>query len=77
MNEYPIILTLEQAAQMLQLSARTVQRMVSKGKMPGRRIIPITGAPDIVFHIPEDQIPEVDAYIAERLAAAHGKEQPI
>ena len=38
MNEYPIILTLEQAAEMLQLSARTVQRMVSKGKMPGRRI---------------------------------------
>ena len=24
------------------------------------------------FHIPEDQIPEVDAYIAERLAQAHG-----
>jgi len=38
MNEYPIILTLEQAAEMLQLSPRTVQRMVSKGKMPGRRI---------------------------------------
>ena len=38
MDEYPIILTLEQAAEMLQLSARTVQRMVSKGKMPGRRI---------------------------------------
>jgi PTS system nitrogen regulatory IIA component len=38
MNELPIILTLEQAAEMLQLSPRTVQRMVSKGKMPGRRI---------------------------------------
>ena len=38
MNEYPIILTLEQAAEMLQLSTRTVQRMVSKSKMPGRRI---------------------------------------
>lgn len=38
MDEYPIILTLEQAAEMLQLSARTVQRMVSKRKMPGRRI---------------------------------------
>jgi excisionase family DNA binding protein len=38
MDEYPIILTLEQAAEMLQLSARTVQRMVSKGNMPGRRI---------------------------------------
>ena len=38
MDEYPMILTLEQAAEMLQLSARTVQRMVSKGKMPGRRI---------------------------------------
>lgn len=38
MDEYPIILTLEQAAEMLQLSARTVQRLVSKGRMPGRRI---------------------------------------
>jgi excisionase family DNA binding protein len=38
MDEYPVILTLEQAAEMLQLSARTVQRMVSKGRMPGRRI---------------------------------------
>ena len=38
MDEYPMILTLEQAAELLQLSARTVQRMVSKGKMPGRRI---------------------------------------
>ncbi len=38
MDEFPIILTLEQAAEMLQLSARTVQRLVSKGKMPGRRI---------------------------------------
>ena len=36
--QYPVILTLEQAAEMLQLSTRTVQRMVSRGKMPGRRI---------------------------------------
>ena len=38
MSDFPIILTLEQAAEMLQLSARTVQRLVSKGQMPGRRI---------------------------------------
>jgi PTS system nitrogen regulatory IIA component len=38
MNEFPIILTLEQAAEMLQLSTRTIQRLVSKGGMPGRRI---------------------------------------
>ena len=38
MSELPIILTLEQAAEMLQLSTRTIQRLVSKGKMPGRRI---------------------------------------
>lgn len=38
MDEFPIILTLDQAAELLQLSPRTVQRMVSKGKMPGRRI---------------------------------------
>ncbi len=38
MSKFPIILTLEQAAQMLQLSSRTIQRLVSKGEMPGRRI---------------------------------------
>jgi len=38
MNEYPVILTLEQAAEMLQLSTRTIQRLVNKGRMPGRRI---------------------------------------
>lgn len=38
MDEFPIILTLEQAAELLQLSARTVQRLVSRGRMPGRRI---------------------------------------
>ena len=31
--------------------------------------------PRMVFIIPEDQIPEVDAYIAERLAQAHGDEK--
>jgi len=38
MSEYPEILTLEQAAAFLQISTRTVQRLVRDGQMPGRQI---------------------------------------
>ena len=44
-------------------------------KTPGRRCIPATRAPDVVFHIPEDQIAKVDAFIADRLSQGH-KEPP-
>jgi excisionase family DNA binding protein len=38
MNELPDVLTLEQAAKMLQVSPRTIQRMVAGGRMPGRQV---------------------------------------
>ncbi|RKZ11544.1 hypothetical protein DRQ50_13445 [bacterium] len=38
MQEYVEILTMEQAAEMLQVSTRTIQRMVKEGRMPGRQI---------------------------------------
>jgi excisionase family DNA binding protein len=38
MNELPEIMTIEQAADMLQVSARTIHRMVRKGQMPGRQV---------------------------------------
>ncbi len=34
----PEILTLEQAAAFLQVSPRTVQRLVAEGRMPGRQV---------------------------------------
>lgn len=36
--EYPTILTLQQAAEMLQISERTLQRIVKKGDVPGTQI---------------------------------------
>ena len=38
MKELPEILTLEQAAQFLQVSTRTIQRMVKEGRLPGRQV---------------------------------------
>ncbi len=38
MEEYPEILTLEQAAQLLQVSTRTIQRLVKTGEIPGRQV---------------------------------------
>jgi len=38
MSEYPEILTLAQAAALLQVSERTIHRMVKRGEMPGMRI---------------------------------------
>ncbi len=38
MKEYPEILTMEQAAELLHVSTRTVQRMVKDGRMPGRQV---------------------------------------
>jgi excisionase family DNA binding protein len=38
MSKLPEILTLEQTAQFLQVSTRTVQRMVKEGRMPGRQV---------------------------------------
>lgn len=38
MNEYPEILTMEQAAAYLQVSTRTLQRMVTDGRVPGRQV---------------------------------------
>jgi excisionase family DNA binding protein len=38
MSEFPEILTLEQAAAFLQVSTRTIQRMVKRSEMPGRRV---------------------------------------
>ena len=37
-SEYPEILTLQQAAEMLQISERTLQRMLKKGEIPGTQI---------------------------------------
>ncbi|MCP4572809.1 MAG: helix-turn-helix domain-containing protein [bacterium] len=36
--EFPPILTLEQAARLLQVSTRTIQRMVKDGRLPGRQV---------------------------------------
>jgi len=38
MSGYPEILTMEQAAQFLQVSTRTIQRMVKEGRLPGRQV---------------------------------------
>lgn len=38
MSEYPDILTLEQATAFLQVSTRTLQRLVRDGQMPGRQV---------------------------------------
>jgi excisionase family DNA binding protein len=38
MSDYPEILTMEQAADLLQVSVRTLQRMVKTGDVPGRRV---------------------------------------
>jgi len=38
MSSYPEILTLEQAAGFLQVSARTIQRLVADGRLPGRQV---------------------------------------
>jgi excisionase family DNA binding protein len=38
MSEFPEILTLQQAAELLQVSERTIKRMVKRGEMPGTRI---------------------------------------
>jgi excisionase family DNA binding protein len=37
-SDYPEILTLQQAAELLQVSERTIQRMVKRGEMPGAQI---------------------------------------
>lgn len=37
-SSYPEILTLQQAAELLQVSERTVHRMVKRGELPGARI---------------------------------------
>lgn len=37
-SECPEILTLQQAAAMLQISERTIQRMLKKGEIPGTQI---------------------------------------
>ena len=37
-SKYPEILTLQQAAEMLQISERTIQRMLKKGELPGSQI---------------------------------------
>lgn len=37
-SSFPEILTLEQAAEMLQVSLRTMQRLAKDGKLPGRQI---------------------------------------
>ncbi|MCK9995656.1 MAG: helix-turn-helix domain-containing protein [Candidatus Krumholzibacteria bacterium] len=37
-SKYPEILTLQQAAEMLQISERTIQRMLKMGEIPGTRI---------------------------------------
>jgi excisionase family DNA binding protein len=36
--KYPEILTLQQAAEMLQISERTIQRMLKKGEIPGTQV---------------------------------------
>ncbi len=38
MQDLPDILTMEQAADMLQVSTRTIQRMVKSGEIPGRQV---------------------------------------
>ena len=38
MSDYPEIMTMDQAAEMLQVSTRTVHRMVKQGKMPGQQV---------------------------------------
>ena len=38
MSEYPEILTMDQAAEFLQVSRRTIQRMVKAGEIPGRQV---------------------------------------
>lgn len=38
MDAYPEILTMEQAAEYLQVSTRTLQRMVADGRIPGRQV---------------------------------------
>jgi len=37
-SDYPEILTLQQTAELLQVSERTIQRMVKRGEMPGAQI---------------------------------------
>jgi excisionase family DNA binding protein len=37
-DEFPEILTIEQAAEMLQVSTRTIQRLVKTGEIPGRQV---------------------------------------
>ena len=37
-SKYPEILTLQQAAEMLQISERTIQRMLKAGEIPGAQI---------------------------------------
>jgi excisionase family DNA binding protein len=37
-SEYPEILTLQQAAEFLQISERTLQRMLKKGEIPGTQV---------------------------------------
>jgi len=38
MSDQPEILTMQQAAELLQVSTRTLQRMVKKGEIPGRQV---------------------------------------
>jgi len=38
MSEFPEILTLQQAAELLQVSERTLTRMAKRGELPGTRI---------------------------------------
>jgi excisionase family DNA binding protein len=38
MSDYPEIMTMPQAAEFLQVSTRTLQRMVKRGEIPGRQV---------------------------------------
>lgn len=38
MSNYPEILTLEQTAEFLQVSTRTIQRMIKENRLPGRQV---------------------------------------
>lgn len=38
MTEYPEIMTMQQAAEFLQISTRTLQRMVRSDEIPGRQV---------------------------------------
>ena len=38
MDDYPEILTMKQAAELLQVSTRTLHRMVKKGEVPSRQV---------------------------------------